>query len=849
MNVDTLTTRRRGLGAAVAVVLGLLLGAPTAAQAALSITASPATPRPLEPVRFSATGSCDGICASWSWKVGTQTILSTGGGAPDPVTYPGFAAPGVYKVTLSYSRLSLLPPWSFDVVKDVTVVANQAPDASFTASPSAPTINQAVTFTDTSTDPEGDALTRAWDLDGDGQYNDGDGRTASRTFATRGAKTVRLRVTDRFGAESVSTRTVTVANVAPTVAMNVTPTTVQTGEPVTFSAVGSDPDGGTVTYAWDLTGNGQYTDATSATPGTRTFTRAGTFTVGVRVTDDDGDASTSTVQRTQVITVTNRPPTTPAITAQPATAARGETVQLTAAATDPEGTPLTYAWDFNDDGDYSDASGATVSRTMPQSGVLAARVRATDADGGSTPSARFSLTAGNRPPSASFTVSPADVTIGQQVTFTDTSTDPDGQDLVRSWDLTGSGSFVDAVGPTAGRTFDTWGQKTIRLRVSDGIDTATATQTVTVRNAPPTVSLTVTPTTVATGAAVSFSVTASDPDGGAVTYAWDLDGDGQYNDSTVAAPPSRAYPRSGTRTIGVRVTDDDGDPGSSTVQRTQVVTVTNRPPGTPSITADPGPVARGESVRLVAAATDPEGTPLAYAWDLDGDDAFTDATGPTVTRTMPQSGTLAARVRVTDADGASATSAPFTLTAPALPDPQPPAPDPDPVPAPEPPPPPVTPAGDPGAPFVSDPPPAVPAASPAPAPAAGSGTKQSTTRPASPRLLRPFPRVRIQGRLTRRGARFTRITVTAPRGTLVTAQCRGRGCPRSARRTVGRAGVVRLSGLLRSYRSGTRIIIRATRSGAIGKHTTIVVRRGRAPKRVDRCLRPGATVPTRCPAN
>lgn len=843
MNVDRLTTRRRGLGAAVAVVLGLLLGAPAAAHAALSITASPATPRPGEAVRFSASGSCDGTCTSWSWKVGTQTILDTGTGYPSPVTYDqGFAATGTYKVTLSYVRFVLPFFWlSETVVKDITVVANKLPSASFTASPSAPTINQAVTFTDTSTDPEGDALTRAWDLDDDGRYNDGDGRTASRTFPTGGAHTVRLQVTDRFGGESISSQTVTVANVAPTVAMNVTPTTVPTGEPVAFSAVASDPDGGTVTYAWDLDGDGQYNDSSAASPPSRSYPRSGGRTIGVRVTDDDGDPSNSVVTRTQAVTVTNRLPSTPTIGVQPAVVLRGETAQLTAAAADPEGTALTYGWDFNDDGDYSDATGASVARTMPQAGVLAARVRATDADGGTAVSSRFSLTAGNRAPSASFTVTPSEATIGQQVAFADTSTDGDGQALVRSWDLDGDGEFDDGVGAAATSTFTTWGQQTVRLRVTDGIDAAVATRTVTVRNLAPDVTLTITPTTVATGSPVSFSVAGTDPDGGPVAFSWDLDGDGTYGDSTAASPPARSYPRAGTRTIGVRVTDDDGDPGSSTVQRTQVVTVTNRAPSTPVITAQPGTAARGESVQLTASSTDPEGTSLTYGWDLDGDDTYTDATGPSVTRTVPQSGVLAARVRVTDADAASVLSAPFALTASPDPVPNPPSAPADPEPEAVP----VAPAGDGGTPFVSDPPPPPPVSTPA---TAGAGARP-TAKPAAPRLLRPFPRIRIQGRLTRRGAMFTRITVTAPRGTQVTAECRGRGCPSRMRATTGRSGVVRLTRLLGTYRAGTRIVIRVTRANAIGKHTTIVVRRGRPPLRSDRCLRPGATVPTRCPAN
>ena len=49
----------------------------------------------------------------------------------------------------------------------------------------------------------------------------------------------------------------------------------------------------------------------------------------------------------------------------------------------------------------------------------------------------------------------------------------------------------------------------------------------------------------------------SDPDGDALTYAWDTDGDGAYDDST---PPSSVGPteHGGTYTVGLKVTDSRG---------------------------------------------------------------------------------------------------------------------------------------------------------------------------------------------------------------------------------------------------------------------------------------------------
>jgi PKD domain len=61
----------------------------------------------------------------------------------------------------------------------------------------------------------------------------------------------------------------------------------------------------------------------------------------------------------------------------------GETVEWTAHGTDPDspGIPLTFEWDLDDDGQYDDATGATVSRSFAGEGSYSVEARVTDDEG------------------------------------------------------------------------------------------------------------------------------------------------------------------------------------------------------------------------------------------------------------------------------------------------------------------------------------------------------------------------------------------------------------------------------------------------------------------------------------
>ncbi len=139
-------------------------------------------------------------------------------------------------------------------------------------------------------------------------------------------------------------------------------------------------------------------------------------------------------------------------------------------------------------------------------------------------------------------------------------------------------------------------------------------------NRAPTAIATATPSSGAAPLAVQFDGTGStDPDAGdTLAYAWDLDGDGAYDDSTSATPTS-TYTSQATVVAGLRVTDQAGASGTTTV----TVSV-----GTP-VAQDPVPViddptaalrwAVGQNVPFAGHATDPQDGALpasALSWRL-----------------------------------------------------------------------------------------------------------------------------------------------------------------------------------------------------------------------------------------
>ena len=328
----------------------------------------------------------------------------------------------------------------------------------------------------------------AWDF---GDEHSATGATASHTYTSAGTYTITLTVTDNNGATDTATHQVTVpavaANQPPTAAFSATPSSTPGSLQVAVDGSNSaDPDGMIVSYAWDFGDDHGATGATAS----HTYTSAGTYTITLVVTDDQGATGTTTHQVTVPPAAANQPPTA-SFTATPSSTPGSLQVALDGtASSDSNGTVASYAWDFGDGGS---ATGATASHTYTSAGTYTITLTVTD-DQGATGAAARQVTVpavaanqpppANKPPQAAFAITPPSVSGSLQVGVDGSgSSDPDGTIASYAWSFGDGGS---ATGATASHTYLAAGTFTITLTVTDNSGAkGTATQQVTVPIPPP----------------------------------------------------------------------------------------------------------------------------------------------------------------------------------------------------------------------------------------------------------------------------------------------------------------------------------------------------------------------------
>jgi hypothetical protein len=294
------------------------------------------------------------------------------------------------------------------------------------------------------------------------------------------------------------------------------------------------------------------------------------------------------------------------------------------------------------------------------------------------------------------------------------------------------------------------------------------------------------------------STAGSDSEEPITSQAWDLDDDGRFDDAR-GPTATVIFPRPGQHGVALRVVDSGGNDDI----RREVLPIGNRAPmvSMVPVPADPLP---GQPVTFASTSSDPDGLVTSYGWDLDEDGDFDDATGGSVTVVFPTSGRYIVGLRVLDDAGASSTMV-----------------------------------------LAID----------------RAGGIDAAGRAPGPRLMSPFPVVRVSGIVRKRGVKLRLLSVTGPVGASVQLRCRGGGCPfrrysrplerrtRSAAGTAPSAGSVRIRRFSRRVlAAGAMLKVSVTAPDVIGKYTRLRVRKGRPPARLDRCMLPGRRASVPCPS-
>lgn len=321
---------------------------------------------------------------------------------------------------------------------------NFAPVADFSWDPGSPKVYEDIQFLDLSVDANDDIVNWSWDFDNDGVIDSYDSVPSVKSYNKNIDYLVTLNVTDFVGLFSSVTKTITIYNNPPVAGFIYGPTNPEIDDSVVFEPVGStDIDGNITSFEWDFENDGTF-DATGF-PVDHTWSVADSYTVVLRVTDDEGATDTYseivTVSEPYVPPVTPpidplTPPVLPEVNSNPVADCGGPYYGLIgeiisfdgAGSSDSDGGVVSYDWIF---GDGAVGIGSTPTHTYSSPGQYTVSLMITDNEGGAgSDTSTVTITANpNNPPEIPVVSAPVVGVNGVVVDFVFNCSDADSDDL------------------------------------------------------------------------------------------------------------------------------------------------------------------------------------------------------------------------------------------------------------------------------------------------------------------------------------------------------------------------------------------------------------------------------------
>ncbi|MFT6676965.1 MAG: PKD repeat protein [Sulfitobacter sp.] len=606
----------------------------------------------LDPARPTADGTAtpladcravafDGTASQGRAPLGFLWDFGDGSTADQSVIAHRYAAPGRYTATLKVMEQGNRP--GRGSVDEIAVHVRSGP----VAKPGAPITvapGQIVPFDGSASEPSDSPITRYIWRFGDG--SGAGGSYAEKTYDKPGTYRSNLRVEDNSDHPcyyGVETRLVTV-NFAP-VAEAGTDQTAETGQTLLFDASASyDVDGVIQSYVWDM-GDGTFLEGPRIS---HSYTKPDTYVPTLTVKDNSGVENN--YDWDQMTVEVNAPPI-PMFSIPDRPVSVSEAAALSAEASqDPDGSILSYIWDF---GDGAAGDGEEVEYAWTTPGIYTIALTVTDDSG--TASAVQRLTRQiviDAAPTAN--AGPAQFVTASEVQFDGrASHDPEGGISSYHWDF-GDGS--SGSGPTPMHAYARAGVYEVALTVRDqstaplNLDRATTMITV---NASP-IADAGPPQVVAPNEEFILSGRASlDPDGQIAGYDWALpDGSSQTAERIAVALNTPGLYR-----FGLTVSDNFAG-GAATDTAETLITVNAAP------VAEAGAdilVAPGDPVLLNGGQSyDTDGAIISYLWEFN--DGAEPVPSASVARTYTTAGVWSAQLLITDDSGVANANATDNVT-------------------------------------------------------------------------------------------------------------------------------------------------------------------------------------------